>query len=255
MGNVHMTPSPPAGAVVAVIEAGGCCDACQSRRWDPPRPSFVPAADWQTFTSRMGQLVQTYKAEGKALYCFIILGLDVVLFHPSLGVIARSVGLGVSTSLAIFMGTVFLTIVGMYALICGFRSGNMQVDQQITDLCRRASNATPGVHFQFATAFTEVCKPKGARTYRAVYISPRGAHGGVAQVQAAMPMQSLQPAVPSVTVACPPNAKEGDQLQVTSPTGQPLLVSVPAGVIPGMTFVVQTPPQVVVQGVPMAIMA
>lgn len=243
MGNVHGTLfDPPPGATLMVIEsAEGCSnEACCGRKWDIgiAQPSFVSisSAEWEVFVQEMDRLVKQYKNEGLAALGMLGMLFGMVLFHPSFGVLARSGGLDISTSIMLMMATFF---VGIFVTIFGqaqMRKHNQVIDQSIIQLCQRYTS--PNATFAFQSMWTGTCKPKGARTYRAVCISPAssagfGPHsmslgsGGcgtstyAAQGVPVAPATLVQPAPQQMQVSCPNNAKAGDAIQGESHVAPP----------------------------------
>ena len=81
-----------------------------------------------------------------------------------------------------------------------------------------------------------------------------------AQVSAAQPVQGVtmqpvatpMPAADAMVVTCPAGSHPGDSLQVVSPTGATLQVTVPAGVAEGAQFQIQLPSVPMAVAVPVA---
>lgn len=116
---------------------------------------------------------------------------------------------------------------------------------------------------------TQACKPKGARTYRALYISPPGAapqsfggmpqpyFGGMPQpyggdlamgavapvAQPGMPVATatVMPAMTTMAVTVPDGVMPGGNISIAAPDGRVLQVGVPQGVGPGQVFHAQVP--------------
>merc|ERR1719198_2825685 len=68
------------------------------------------------------------------------------------------------------MGFFLLSIVLFILGSTSFRKVNMAIDFRIEELCRL--HTSPSASFTYVTRWTGVCKPKHARTYRALVISP-----------------------------------------------------------------------------------
>ena len=121
------------------------------------------------------------------------------------------------------------------------RSLNENVDREIDAYLLTLSGARTGANFSLIRRWTGQCKPKGARTYRALCIAPgaMAAPGGVPGA----PCNQLQ-------VTAPAGTRPGDTVNVQGPNGQQLQVVIPAGVAAGQPFMVQLPaaPPVVVAG-------
>lgn len=175
--------------------------------------------------------------------------MGVIIFNPGLRLLGPSFeGYFVLLFLIVVVFLCFLACVPA----C-LRGRNRTVDNQIMTLCVRTS--TPNATFTLQTLWTQNCKPKGARTYRALCIAP--AAGVVPGAVTAVPVMGTpvpvaSQAVVNMGVTCPPGCKSGDAVQITTPSGQPMLVSVPQGVGPGQQFIVQAPngpPPPVVQAV------
>ena len=76
---------------------------------------------------------------------------------------------------------------------------------ELMALCQRYSDGA--VQLQYVTMFTGVCKPKGAQTYRSLWITPgTPSVAGVAVAQAAP--------VTTMMVTCPDGSKAGDSIQI-----------------------------------------
>ena len=122
------------------------------------------------------------------------------------------------------------------------RSLNENVDREIDAYLLTLSGARTGANFSLIRRWTGQCKPKGARTYRALCIAP-GAMAAPGGVPGAAPCNQLQ-------VTAPAGTRPGDTVNVQGPNGQQLQVVIPAGVAAGQPFMVQLPaaPPVVVAG-------
>ena len=125
------------------------------------------------------------------------------------------------------------------------RSYNEGVDREIDAYLLTLSGARTGANFSLNRSWTGQCKPKGARTYRALCIAPgaMAAPGGVPGAGVASVTNALQ-------VTAPAGTRPGDTVNVQGPNGQHLQVVIPAGVAAGQPFMVQLPaaPPVVVAG-------
>lgn len=193
MGNVmmQMRRPTPAGALIITIEAGECCakEPCCGRRWPDhvDKPSFVDmsSGNWEQFCEKMSRLVKSYGREGISFVGMVVTFIVLfVLLHPTFGVLrpafdwessasedGRNQGLLTMVGLLIFgvFLSVFIHIGWMWWRI----SSNQKVDAQIDELLAQVSRDS-GAIFTLERLFTQVCKPKGARTYRAVCIAPAG---------------------------------------------------------------------------------
>ena len=270
MGNIMALPTAPPGSVVVVVEsAEPCtCEPCCGRLWDvtQQKPPFVDlsSGEWSQFVNEMDKLTKAYKNEGRASLFFLGFILSFVLFHPAFGILRQNLGIGTST--AAMMGMIFLCIfIAIYGSL-SMRKQNIEIDQKIHELCRRTSTSNCTIAYQ--TLWTDPCKPKGARTYRAIVYAPgamnithgpgiTGAFVGHSNVQmGAMPIQpvmaqpmtgipvaSAQQAAPMVVmrVTCPPNVSGGQAVQIMAPSGQMVTVTIPAGVGPGQEFDAHVP--------------
>ena len=247
MGNHYSFQPPPPGTVVIDIQPSAAC--CAEKSWHPMRKpvsaAAMPEQRWQEFSSRMGELVSQFKQDQKALFglLFIPIGLIVLLaLQPQ--------GRGESEDRSVIWDIIhvpfmFLAVGVTLGFSMTMRSQNEQIDHKIEQLCREFSDAT--VTLQYMTMFTGQCKPKGAREWRALWVSPGGggmqAMGmqsvpmGMPQMAQAVPMQS---AAVTMQVTCPAESGAGDQIQINTPSG-PMMVVVPAGVRAGMPFEVNVP--------------
>ena len=242
MLGMGLLPARPPGATVVEIESAVQCNGqtCGGRNWDVgmPKPAFVTlsSGEWSTFTAEMQTLVSSYWRNGRAMYLLPVVILSTLIFNPGLG--GRALNLPIGASMALLYAVV---IFGLFAVFGGshwMRKQNMEIDKQISDLCARTSGADFTISYQ--TMFTQPCKPKGVATYRALVIAPTAQQpvvAGLAQSVAG----PVAAATPMLIVTCPPNAKDGDSVQIQGPSGQMLTVVVPPGVSPGQQFQVSVP--------------
>ena len=86
--------------------------------------------------------------------------------------------------LAYGMGLLMVFIIGsaVIGITCIFKARryNQQVDAEIDRRLQSLSGERSGANFTLARSMTQPCKPKGARTYRALCIAPGGGGGMVA---------------------------------------------------------------------------
>lgn len=142
----------------------------------------------------------------------------------------------------------FLAIIALQMYVV---KQNKIYDDAIRDLCNKFSSEN-GVTLQYCAQYTGMCKPKHAKTTRAIVIqSPGVAIGGV--VGPAVAVASSAP----ISVQVPPGVTSGQTLQIQTPSGL-MNVVVPDGVSEGQTFQVQVPvaptPQIVtVQATPVPV--
>jgi hypothetical protein len=246
MGNVYSFSSPPPGAAVLEIESRECCASCGPRKWDtfmtkPPQAGVWPDGQWSQFSSEMGAQVQRFKRDGYAGFGLLLIPVGLVFLLISFGSDVFPLR-GI-----IHVPFIIAALVLFWAINGSFRNANRAIDADIEALCRRHSDGS--VTLQYATEFTGQCKPKGARTYRALYIIPGGAAGSaqvVMQPQPGMAVATASPATTQMQVACPPGSKPGDPIMIQAPGGVQCQVVVPDGVAPGQVFMVQVPVQPVV---------
>lgn len=291
MGNsFSFVPPYPRGSVVCVIESGEPCNnetcPCQGREWDVAmrKPAFVDlsAGEWEHFVTTMDTLVRRFKPEGVAAFGLLGILVGIVFFHPSIGVLKSAFPtftIGLMLMMAFTIGGIVVMVSGQASM----RKANMAIDEEINALCQRTS--TSQCTFNYVHLFTQTCKPKGARTYRAVVITPGGGGmslnlGAMGMVGGGIPMGMMANGVPApgvvpgapvstgvpvaqaqvapvahttvMRVTCPPQSRAGDQIQIIGPSGTPLQVTVPNGIAGGEAFDVQVPaaaPPPVVQAV------
>ena len=281
MGQQFSMSAPPAGAHVMALEERGTCGGCGPRKWDPacrqpPAASGWSADRWQTFALEMGELVKGYRRDGYACYAMLLIpaGVGLMLISLSTGLGSEKCEppppappppstpygspedgkpvpwdgcRGFNFMYLIHFPFILIAIIVFFCCLYHTKPNNQRVDGLITDLCRRYSDHS--VTLQFMTEYTEVCKPKNAQTYRALYVIPNGAavgypaQGGI-QMQPMGGMQLMQ-------VTCPPGSKAGDPLQIQTSSG-PMQIVVPAGVTAGMPFRVEVPSMPTATAVPMA---
>lgn len=263
----------------------------------PQQAAAMPNDRWQAFATEMGTYVRAYQKDGRAAYALLLIpfGILMLIVGILIPMDCDDEGTDISESppsppayappppmlpeepenckpvilYMIHVPFIFLSIALLLCCSCKMKPYNEAIDQKIIALCTRYSDAS--VTFQYVTQFTGVCKPKGAQTYRALYIIPGGmlltpAAGGGFQcagtqmIAAGTPVQSIaavQPAVPvgmqTMGVTVPPGVKPGESIQISTPSG-PMQVVVPQGVSGGMAFQVQVPaaPMAQATAVPMA---
>lgn len=215
MGVSYSFASPPPGAMVLTIQERTCGATCANRVWDnfmskPPHCAGWPESRWAEFRREMGSLVNTFKKDGYAHFALLLIVVGVMILL--IGVVSprgedEDSGFGFMN--IIHVPFIFISILIFMSINSTWRRHNMAVDARIEALCRRYSDAA--VTLQYATEFTQVCKPKGAQTYRALFICPgsgtMGIEAGVSAVGVPVPAQ-LQPQMTSVQVTCPEGKRE-----------------------------------------------
>lgn len=144
-----------------------------------------------------------------------------------------------------FVGAILVIGASLYII-----QQNQTHDNAIRDLCAKFSSEN-GIALLYHTEYTGCCKPKGAKTVRAVIIQTAGAPLGAV----------VGPAVAATTtmsVQVPPGAQSGQTLQIQTASGL-MQVVVPQGVAEGQSFQVQVPPSqaqmVTVQATPVTVQA
>lgn len=263
----YEAPIISAHSSVVVIESDECCtmEPCSGRHWDRAldKPDFVDMsqAEWSSFVSTMHRHVRSYKPEGWATCILLLIPIGMILnglvreCDEETGRCEAVLPFG---SMGFFLLAIVLFILGSTS----FRKVNMAIDVRIEDLCRH--HTSPAASFTYVTRWTGVCKPKHARTYRALIISPggrlsaRGAgapmhladpYGGLASPYGGSPDAPIAtgvavaapPAMTRVRVICPAGKKEGDSISVAAPSGTEFMVVVPDGVRSGQPFDVDVP--------------
>ena len=206
-------PTLPEGGVCLAIEHDSAgCGPCGRRQWsDGPRPAWLSMrdGDWAAFSSEVGQLVRSYAPEGWG-HVFMLVGFLVGLFvfHPSLGIV-RTLDFELSASIGLMMFCMIGGLFAMLAVSIGGRRYNERVDEKIDAVCRAAAARANGGAITFVRLWTAPCKPKGARTFRAVYVYPLVPPGGarssqgVGRFAAAAGYPTPVPAAPPLTPRLP----------------------------------------------------
>ena len=240
MGNVYSFPNPPPGSVVIEIESRDCSAGCNQRQWDPHmrKPQQASAwsdGRWSEFSTEMSTQVRNFKRDGYAHLALLLIPVGILLLLVGLGTRGETDGFSVMQIIHVpfSLGAVLIFL----AVNTSLRSANRAVDAHIEALCRRYADGA--VNLQYTTQFTSNCKPKGARTYRALFISAGGGGGG-GPLGTAIGTTAL---TTQMQVQCPPGCKPGDPLMIQAPGGTPMQVTVPDGVVPGSAFLVQVPAQ------------
>ena len=247
-----LAPPPPNAHIVELERKFG-------RNWDPTKPP--QASDWThekwvDFSDHMQKMVKSFWKECyAAATCCISLAISVGLLIWNLSqlgnrkttlddgspcCICKGRGCGNCGPTAElprcptpdgFYSFIFVLLAGivLFCLINQIvRSTNQGIDKKIHALCNESSDAS--VTLTYATQYTDPCKPKRTKTYRAVYIC-----------RALETTSSTTVGVPQAfTVSCPAGSKPGDAVQIMTPSG-PMQVTIPAGITQGMTFQVQQP--------------
>mmetsp|Transcript_2452 Transcript_2452/g.7288 ORF Transcript_2452/g.7288 Transcript_2452/m.7288 type:complete len:262 (-) Transcript_2452:422-1207(-) len=227
-------PTLPEGGVCLAIEHDSAgCGPCGRRQWsDGPRPAWLSMrdGDWAAFSSEVGQLVRSYAPEGWG-HVFMLVGFLVGLFvfHPSLGIV-RTLDFELSASIGLMMFCMIGGLFAMLAVSIGGRRYNERVDEKIDAVCRAAAARANGGAITFVRLWTAPCKPKGARTFRAVYVYPLVPPGGARSSQgvgrfaaaagyptpvatatcSCVPVASAIPSASSVSVASASASASGD---------------------------------------------
>eukprot|EP00746_Dinoflagellata_sp_MGD_P033746 gnl/MRDRNA2_/MRDRNA2_180608_c0_seq1.p1 gnl/MRDRNA2_/MRDRNA2_180608_c0~~gnl/MRDRNA2_/MRDRNA2_180608_c0_seq1.p1 ORF type:complete len:333 (-),score=27.59 gnl/MRDRNA2_/MRDRNA2_180608_c0_seq1:124-1122(-) len=112
---------------------------------------------------------------------------------------------------------------------------NKQFDAQITQACAEFS-AKVGVNIQYCTEYTGCCKPKGARTWRAICVP----NHVVMPMGYGTPVTTAPANTTVMNVQVPEGVTSGQTIQIQTSSG-PMNVVVPAGVSAGQSFQVQVP--------------
>ena len=245
---------PPPGATVVDIESDECC-TCEplvGRKWDAglAKPAYVQLSDaaWQDFNNEMLRKVSSYRREGVGPLVFgTCMFLGIVLFHPAFGPVAMAMEDNQ-------VGGAFMMPVAMLCVIGGsgpvtLRQYNRKVDEEIAALLSPTS-AQSGATFQLCTAWTQTCKPKHARTYRGVYISPAapsqpmvvtGVRSTTRRSGWSLDAAAAPQAPQTMLVTVPAGTSPGETVCTTTPAGVQMQVVVPSGVAEGEQFQVACP--------------
>ena len=190
-------------------------------------------------------------------------------------------GGGIGLSMMLMMGSIFGGIIINVVIANSFARHNQAIDNQIKDYLQTVNQneGAGGAQFALVTMWTQACKPKGARTYRAIVAAPAGlpmmggamglmgaamsmmggggcgsACGGGIMMGTPAPMTAVPavgmpvsapptaPTMNSVNITVPDNMRAGDTMQVAAPDGSGVYaVQVPPGIGPGQMFVAQIP--------------
>lgn len=237
MGNQYSMPSPAPGTTQIDTEPAECCSSvpCKQRLWDDQAPKPLGAAAWpdsrwRDFSSEMGTLVRTYKKDGYAAFAFLLFPIGIFIMLASFAIPDPPVIMRVIHVPFIILGILIFIVISSHV-----KPANQAVDRKIEELCRRYSDGH--VTLQYVTMFTGVCKPKGAQTYRSLWVSPGGGSTPVMAVGQPMVPAGMQ----TMSVTCPAGCKAGDSVAITTPSGQQMQVQIPTGVVEGQAFHVQVP--------------
>ena len=234
-------PAPQPGTTQLDTEPAECtCVANRGRIWDdnmpkPPAAAGWTESRWRSFAAEMGELVRTYKRDGKVGYaCLLVpLGLVVLLvgfLFPDPPKIMH----------VIHVPFIILSLVLCVGLGGWMKTANEAVDRKIQALCERYSDGA--VTLQYVTMCTGLCADKGL-PYRSLWVSPGGGGGTMGQPMVGQPVaQAVVPqAGTQMAVTCPPGCGAGDTVAIATPSGQQVQVQIPTGVVAGQVFNVQLP--------------
>lgn len=182
MGNSvsEMDPPPQGGAILWLQQPtrSQCCFVPKPS-FDPQRPAHIPISDveWSRFQSRVSDSVAGMKDERPLTVILFFVPILIILKYilpenilpeiEGIGADERSEGFGPFQLIP-------LAIVGVFAALrYWFLSENQKKDEDIRRACADLNTALGG---QFAVTYraeyTGFCKPKRARTLRAVVIAP-----------------------------------------------------------------------------------
>uniref|UniRef100_A0A7S0VWS5 Uncharacterized protein n=1 Tax=Hemiselmis tepida TaxID=464990 RepID=A0A7S0VWS5_9CRYP len=165
MGVGQSQPLFNPAAMPIIIEQGAC--TCQPRSVPcVAPPPWLPANQvvWDSFIRELQAQVKRMWTEVWFLL-FGIVGFSGVLLVTAIPGLTEA---GMYTS--------FIAVVGVFAGIGGMsfaRMSNQNVDSDIDQVCQRYSSQL-GVGVAYVRQWTGVCKPKHARTFRAVVVAPPG---------------------------------------------------------------------------------
>ena len=160
-------------------------------------------------------------------------------------------GLNIGASMALMMLCMFIGVGAHIGWAFSAIAHNQRIDRQIDTYLLSVSQST-GATFTLQRTWTQACKPKGARTYRALIIAPgegAGVPGGVAgssfspslPIVSGIPMVASASTMITMQVMTPPTSKGGDTISIHGPDGTQYQVTVPMGVGPGQAFNTQIP--------------
>ena len=200
---VYGFSTPPPGSAVIEIESRECSSACNARQWDVnmPKPQQAAAwssSQWMNFSQEMDARVRQFRKDGQAIYALLLIPVGILLLIISLpSASPRGAGEGGDTPdkpgftiwNIIHVPFIFLAVIITLTISSSRRVANQAIDREIEALCRRSSDGL--VTLQYYTEFTAQCKPKGARTYRALYIITAG--GTPTQMEMGMQHAMQQP--------------------------------------------------------------
>ena len=219
-----------------VMFPGGNCPTDLGVNFVPPPlpPMFhglLSAPEWDQFTQAVAQQVANFVNAPKWLF-----PVCVVLFILAFGV-------NVLPPLGVRMPGFISQILFVTPFLVGFGymgqviiPKNQAVDNEIRNVCAQFTSAWAGkgVTIQYQTQHTGLCKPKHARSSRAIHVhKPAG-----------MPMTMNMPMAPGQVVVMAP-AVGGTVIGMSppgaAPSPQTMQITLPLDFIPGQPMQVQTP--------------
>lgn len=124
-------------------------------------------------------------------------------------------GAGFGLALALFLCFIFGSIGLHLHFTMRMRRFNQEVDRRIDEYLLSVSGARVGATFTLVRSVTQPCKPKGARTYRALHIAPEGALTAppVCAVELGGPMKFVPAAMVPASPEAPMAAVDQDWVQ------------------------------------------
>ena len=190
------------GSVVVVVERDDtvCFNdqtTCKGRNWQEvselQKPPFVSMrdSDWNTFKQSSVMLIRSYKPDG---FFVVLLPLAVILIGASWILLA----VNRDSSFSLLRFSPLLVFAGLFGMTYIVKRMNVAVDEKMRELCSRQRELITGATIAYQTRWAEICKPrvrchtrqrqcpfhsrahpapaiasvKGARTFRALVISP-----------------------------------------------------------------------------------
>eukprot|EP00928_Gymnodinium_smaydae_P019382 TRINITY_DN17425_c0_g1_i1.p1 TRINITY_DN17425_c0_g1~~TRINITY_DN17425_c0_g1_i1.p1 ORF type:complete len:243 (+),score=25.40 TRINITY_DN17425_c0_g1_i1:55-783(+) len=220
MGNADssLRTAPPGGCILIVQPP----DMCPTISFDHPRPACVPEVSngaWQSFDAKVKSCASRMWTEKIQMAILLVVIPIILLFQfgfREMMVEVYEMGFMIQAALAI------AALGGTFGMRFFIVNTNEKLDREITDACNTLASAT-GLHVEYRTEWTGFCRPKHARTFRAVAISPGSAVGAPAGTEV-------------VNCVVPPGAGPGSVIQVAMPSGATVQATVPAGKNAGDTF-------------------
>eukprot|EP00931_Biecheleriopsis_adriatica_P111623 TRINITY_DN8602_c0_g3_i1.p1 TRINITY_DN8602_c0_g3~~TRINITY_DN8602_c0_g3_i1.p1 ORF type:complete len:191 (-),score=24.10 TRINITY_DN8602_c0_g3_i1:160-732(-) len=174
MGNAYSydTSVPPGGALIFLQSPDECCQTKPQWNQGSRPPVAMDDAAWTNFEQTVRGIVDGYWNE----LWSVVPAIAGMVVAALLMILPLGLQSGFPLQVVFFIPCILLTIGGRFLFV----SLNRKQDQKIEAACQELSSKAM-VTAQYRTAWTGFCKPKHARTMRAIALSGGGGGYGASQ--------------------------------------------------------------------------